>query len=117
MLAGKEPRNEDSVRAFVLRACLANQLFVRFPGLVELFAGLRYRVEVRRNPQLGDLPFVTLSAPFATMRPDDNLVNLAAGISGGSSFTEVIDLRSVHSLDDPLRSGLAAILRKHGEPE
>ena len=115
VLAGKEARNEDSVRAFVLRACVAQQLFVRFPGLADLFTGLRYRVEIRRNPQLGDLPFVTLSAPLTTMRPDDNLVNLASGIAGGTSFTEVIDLRSLRGLEDPVRSAITPILGSHGE--
>lgn len=115
VLAGKELRNDESVRAFVLRACLAHQLFQRFPGLTDLFAGLRYRVEVRRNPQLGDLPFVTISAPFATIRPADNLVDLASGIAGGTNFTEVIDLPKLQALEDPIRSGIASILRKHGE--
>jgi hypothetical protein len=89
--------------------------FTKFPGIAELFAGLRYRVEVRRSPELGDLPLVTLSAPLGTIRPPDELVTVAAGLAGGASFAEVLDMASLRNLSDPLRQEIAAILRGHGQ--
>jgi hypothetical protein len=115
VLAGKEERNADAVRAFVLRACLMHLHFTKFPGLVDLFGGLRYRVEVRKSPELGDLPLVTISAPFATIRPPDQLVTVASGLAGGASFAEVLDLDSVRRIRDPLRDEIATVFKNHGQ--
>jgi hypothetical protein len=115
VLTGQEERDSEAVRAFVLRACLMHLHFQKFPALVDLFAGLRYRVEVRRSPETGDLPLVVLSAPLATLRPPDSLVTVASGLAGGASFAEVLDLSTVQDLKDPLRDQIAAIFAKHGQ--
>jgi hypothetical protein len=115
VLAGQEARDPDAVRAFVLRACVLHLHFAKFPAIADLLAGLRYRVEVRRSPELGDLPLVTVSAPFSTIRPPDNLVTVASGLAGGAAFAEVLDLGSVANLCDPLREEVTAILRNHGQ--
>ena len=115
VLAGQEERNADAVRAFVLRACLMHLHFQKFPAIADLLAGLRYRVEVRHSPETGDLPLVTVSAPFPTVRPPDSLVTVAAGLAGGASFSEVLDLASVKELKDPLREQIAAVLQSHGQ--
>ena len=113
VVAGKSARDTEAVRAFVLNACLMSELFRKFPALVDLFAGLRYKVEVRRSPQLGDLPLVTISAPFSTAKPADDLVVMAAGLAGGASFAEVLDVASVQELSDPLRDAALKILAGH----
>ncbi len=115
VLAGQEQRNQESVRAFVLRACLMHLQLTKFPAIADLLAGLRYRIEVRRSPEMGDLPLVTISAPFRTIRPPDNLVNVASGLAGGTSFAEVLDVDTVRNLRDPLREEITAIFRSHGQ--
>jgi hypothetical protein len=113
VLAGQEDRNQEAVRAFVLRACIMHLHFTKFPAIGDLLASLRYRMEVRRSPEMGDLPLVTISAPFRTVRPPDNLVNVAAGLAGGTTFAEVLDVDTVRNLQDPLREEIGAILRSH----
>ena len=115
VLAGNEERDSEAVRSFVLRACLMHLHFTKFPAIADLLAGLRYRVEVRQTPETGDLPLVTLSAPFSTVRPPDTLVTVASGLAGGASFAEVLDLSTVKNLQDPLREQVAAIFRTHGQ--
>ncbi|MGI8742124.1 MAG: hypothetical protein ACR2NN_06065 [Bryobacteraceae bacterium] len=115
VMAGKQDRDPDSVRAFVLRACLMNLLFAKQPALPALFEGLRYRVEVRKQPQLGDLPLVTLSAPIPTVRPADDVLLMATGISGRTAFQEIIDVNAARGLADPFREQLAPMLATHGE--
>jgi len=115
VLAGKEERDPDAVKAFVLRACILHLHFTKFPAIGEMLTGLRYRVEVRHSPEMGELPLVTISAPLATMRPPDNLVTMAAGLAGGASFAEVLDLRTVKDLQDPFRLEIGTILRSHGQ--
>jgi hypothetical protein len=113
VVAGSGQRDVDAVRAFVLRACLISELFAKIPALVDLLAALRYKVEIRKSPQLGDLPLVTISAPFKTFRPADKLVTMAAGLAGGMSFAEVLDVDSVRTLSDPLRDEALEILKRH----
>ena len=115
VLAGQEERDAEAVRAFVLRACLMHLHFTKFPAIADLLAGLRYRVEVRQSPETGELPLVTISAPFSTVRPPDSLVAVAAGLAGGTSFSEVLDPGSVQTLKDPLREQVAAVFRSHGQ--
>jgi len=115
VLAGHEDRDAEAVRAFVLRACLMHLHFTKFPAIADLLAGLRYRVEVRHSPQLGDLPLVTVSAPFVTIRPPDHLVTVASGLAGGATFAEVLDLESVKRLRDPLHYEVAVLLRSLGQ--
>ncbi len=113
VIAGNGQRDAQAVRSYVLRACLMHELFSKIPALSDLLAGLRYNVEMRTSPQLGNLPLVTISAPFKTLRPPDNLVVMAVGLAGGASFSEVLDVESVRALSDPLRDETIKILRQH----
>ena len=90
-----------------------SELFAKLPAMKELFESLRYKIEVRKSPHLGELPLVTISAPFRTFRPADSLVVMAAGLSGGQSFTEVLDVESVRNLEDPLRDEAVELIRRH----
>jgi len=109
-VASKQDRDTEGVRSFVLRASLMHLMFVKLPDLKQLFEGLRYRVEVRRSPLLGDLPFVTLSAPVTTVRPSDELLSRAATLSGRSGFVEVVDPEQAARINDPLQAEISQIL-------
>jgi hypothetical protein len=113
VVTGEGQGDPEAIRAFILRACLMEQLFMKVPALTDLLAGLRYKVEVRTSPQLGELPLVTISAPFRTIRPPDQLIALAAGLAGGHSFAEVVDVDSVRNLSDPLRDEALELVKKH----
>jgi hypothetical protein len=49
------------------------------------------------------------------LRPPDNLVSKASGLTGGATFAEVLDLSALQKVRDPLRDEIAAILRSHGQ--
>lgn len=115
LTAGHQQKEPEAVRAFVLRACLMAMLFQKYPAMTELLAAMRYRVEIRTARELGDLPLVTVSAPFGTFRPGDELVAKAAGFAGGATFSEVVDSESIRQLRDPLRDEALRIVGKHGE--
>jgi len=115
VMAGKQERDHESVRAFVVRACVMQLLFSKQAGLVEIFEGLRYRVQVRKRPELGELPLVTVSAPVSTMRPADELILAATGLSGRAGFQEILDTASVAAISDPFDQQLKRILGEHQE--
>jgi hypothetical protein len=113
VVTGNGQLDGEAIRSYVLHACLMHELFSKIPALSDLLAALRYKVEVRKSLQLGELPLVTISAPFKTFRPADKLVALASGLAGGTSFSEVLDVESVRNLDDPLRDQAMKILEQH----
>jgi hypothetical protein len=113
VVAGSGQRDTDAVRSFVFHACVMHELFRKTPSITELLTALRYTVEVRKSPHFGELPLVTVSAPFRTFRPPDNLVALAAGMAGGQSFAEVLDIESVRNLADPVKVETLRILDQH----
>jgi hypothetical protein len=110
VVAGKQERDAEGVRSFVLRACLMHLLFSKLPDLDALFEGLRYQVEIRKSPQLGDLPMVTVSAPVPTIRPADDLLLAATALSGRSAFEEVIDDYQATHIPDPLQAQILKVL-------
>jgi len=111
--AGRQERNYEAVRSFVLRACILKLLLEQESQLTAVLEGLRYRIETRKLPDLGDLPLVTVSAPVATYRPADDLLLPATGLSGRAVFQEVLDLESANQIRDPVRERISAILRKN----
>ena len=110
VIAGKQERDPEGVRSFVLRSCLMSLQFAKLPELKSLFEGLRYQVEVRRSPQLGELPLVTVSAPIRTVRPADDLLLTATGLSGRTGFEEVIDDYQAAHIEDPLQAQILKVL-------
>jgi len=110
VVAGKQEQDAEGVRSFVLRACLMQLLFAKVTELRPLFEGLRYRLEIRKSPQLGELPLVTLSAPVTTIRPADDLLMTATGLSGRTGFEEVIDEDQAAHIPDPLQAQLLKVL-------
>ncbi len=109
---GKQERDAEGVKAFVLRACLMRLQFAKLPELSALFEGLRYTVEMRKSSHLGDLPVVTVSAPVRTVRPADDLLLAATGMSGRTGFEEVIDEDQAAHITDPLQAEILSVLDK-----
>ena len=109
-MAGKQERDPEGVRSFVQRSCLMHLQFAKLPDLKALFEGLRYRVEVRKSSQFGELPLITVSAPIRTVRPADDLLLTATGLSGRTGFEEVIDDYQAAHIEDPLQAQILKVL-------
>ena len=114
VVAGKQERDAEGVRSFVLRSCLMHLQFTKLPDLKALFEGFRFRVEVRKSPQLGELPLMTVSAPIRTVRPADDLLLTATGLSGRTVFEEVADDYQAAHIEDPLQAQVLKVLDGSG---
>ena len=115
VIAGGHDREPNHIAAFVLRACVMSLMFEKLPGLKDVWEGLRYRVEIRKSKELGDVSLVTVSAPFPSIRPSDDVVFMASGLSGHNSFEEIIDLDAVRQMPDPCWDQIQKLLQPHGE--
>jgi hypothetical protein len=110
-VASRHESRTDHLRQFVVNALVMNMFLARYAGIAQLLADLRYEVRVDNCPGLGALPFVSVSACLPSFRPVDNLILMATRFSGVSNFVELIDIDSVHALQDPLKPQIEELLR------
>ena len=110
-MAGKHERRTADIRQFVVNALVMNLFLAKYPGIAQVLSDLRYEVHVDKCPGLGMLPFITLSACLPSFRPADNLILMASRFSGVSNFVELIDVDTVHTLQDPLNLRILELLK------
>jgi hypothetical protein len=110
-VSGKGDRRQDEIREFLVAALAMQSALDKFPGLVRLLEELRYRVQVEKNPALGELPRVVSSSAVPSFRPSDQVVLATTRLSGVPAFIELIDLEAIHTMQDPLKSRLEDVLR------
>ena len=110
VLSGKEARRVEYVRQFVVNALVMNQVIAKNPGIVQLFADLRYEIRTDFSPDLGRLPLVTITSCLPSFRPADDLIIAATGFSGVPAFIELLDLDAVRNIADPLRKRIESML-------
>jgi len=110
-MAGKEQRRSDSIRQFVVNALVMHAVLAKFPGIIQLLTDLRYELGTQKSPGLGELPLVTIRSCLPSFRPADSLILAATRLSGVSAFIELIDLDTLHTMPDPLKLQIEAILR------
>ncbi len=108
---GKEPRQVDALRQFVVNALVMHLVLAKYPGITQLLTDLRYQVCVDKLPSLGELPLVTLNACLPSFRPADQLILMATRFSGVPAFIELIDVDMLDTLHDPLKQHLEKICR------
>ena len=108
---GKEQRQADALRQFVVNALVMHLVLAKYPGIMQLLTDLRYQVGVDKSPSLGEIPLVTLDACLPSFRPADQLILTATQFSGVPAFIELIDVDMLVTLHDPLKQHLEKICR------
>jgi len=110
-LAGKETVRPEYLRLFVVNALVLQLLLAQNPGLVQLFADLRYELKTETPADLSGLPVVAIASNLPSFRPPDDMISAATAFSGVPAFIELIDLNSVHTAKDTLRERLESLMR------
>jgi hypothetical protein len=110
MLAGKEASRPEYLRLFVINALVFQLLLDRSPGLVQLFADLRYDLKMESPADLRSLPVVTITSSLPSFRPSDDMIMAATAFSGVPAFIELLDLDAVKTPRDPLRERLENLM-------
>jgi hypothetical protein len=110
-VSGKEQRQADALRQFVVNALVMHLVLAKYPGIVQLLTDLRYQVGVDKLSSLGELPLITLSACLPSFRPSDELILTAIRFSGVPAFIELIDVDMLSTLHDPLKQHLEKLCR------
>ncbi len=110
VLAGTEAVRLDFLRQFVVNSLVLVVVLSRVPKVVQLFADLRWKLEIETPPQLKGLPLVTATSALNSFRPSDDLILAATSFSGIPAFIELIDVDSVKGMQDALVSKILGII-------
>ncbi|HEV2331450.1 MAG TPA: hypothetical protein VGY56_21925 [Verrucomicrobiae bacterium] len=110
-LAGKETARPEYLRMFVVNALVLQLLLAQNPGLVQLFADLRYELKTESPADLFGLPVVNITSSLPSFRPSDDMIMAATAFSGVPAFIELLDLDAVKSPKDTLREQLESLAR------
>jgi len=111
VLVGKESVRPESLRQFVVNALVLQIMLARIPGLVQLFADLRYELKTEKPENLQGLPVVTVTSCLPSFRPADELIQAATAFSGVPAFIELADLDALKSPKDTLKEKLEELIR------
>jgi hypothetical protein len=110
VLSGKEPRQPEHLRQFIVNGLVMGLVISRTPGLVRLLSDLRYEVKVEPVLELGKLPLPTVTSCLPSFRPADELILAATTFSGVPAFIELLDLAAITNLQDPLKAAIEQLL-------
>lgn len=111
-MVGEGAPNSEEISAYVVAQLVLAQLVDIQPGLKRLFDGLNFTLSVETLPeQAGNLPFVVLTAPCQSFRPQDELVQMAAQFSGSTSFEEMVSESSVAGMPNAFQNKLMTALQ------
>lgn len=108
---GKAERQPEHIRQFVVNALVMQLVLAHTPGLIPLFADLRYEIQTQSTPDLPKLPLTTVTSGVASFRPADDLILAATNFSGIPAFIELIDTDALSTLQDPVRARIEERLR------
>ncbi|HHM05134.1 MAG TPA: hypothetical protein ENJ19_05245 [Gammaproteobacteria bacterium] len=107
----KARRDGESLPAEELKTLLVQNLTLAklldlSPGIQRLMADLRFPLSLETSAVAGDLPFVVISSPVPTFRPQDELIQTVVQLSGLPLFEELVDVEGLQGLEDPLQQEL-----------
>lgn len=112
MVAGTETRRAVDMRHSLLNHLCMTIILEQLPGLKKLLGDLRYRAEAYPLKHLGGLSVVILSLPVQTFLPSDSFMIEITQLSGIPAFQEIIDFRSIETMDDPLKEAIGEYLKQ-----
>jgi hypothetical protein len=107
---GREAQRPDEIKQFVINVLTMNMLIDTSLGLRQLMEDLRFPLDKEASPDLGALPFVVVRAALPSFRPQDDIIQTVAQLSGKPLFEELIDIEAIATLDDPFQRTVRSFL-------
>jgi hypothetical protein len=106
-------RSGDEIAQFILSYLLMHVVTTNSPGLLQAFEALHFPITTTTLPDFGPLPITRIGVSVKTSRPSDDLVLQTAELTGVDAFEEVVNVRDIAQLRDPLKDRLTELAGQH----
>ena len=103
----------DELGQLVVSYLLMNVVITNSPGLMSVFDALHFPITTTTLPEFGPLPITRIGVAVSTTRPPDDVILQSAELTGMDAFEEVVNVKDLSQLRDPLKQRLLDIARQH----
>jgi hypothetical protein len=107
---GEAKLQPEVLRQFVVNALVLQSILRFTPGLVQLFADLRYELKTEMPAEFKGLPLVTVTSCLESFRPADDLITAATAFSGVPAFVELLDIEASKHPRDLLKERIEQLV-------
>ena len=106
-------RSAEELPQFLLHYLVMQIVVSRQSGLIDLLSALHFPVGTETSPEFAQLPITTISTHVSTFLPPDGMIMESTEISGVNVFEEVIKLKDVQAIGNPLKEHLLDLVKTH----
>jgi len=103
----------EDLNQLVVSYLLMHVVTTNSPGLMSVFDALHFPISSTTMPEFGPLPITRIGVDITTRRPSDDVILQSAELTGMDAFEEVVNVRDLSHLRDPLRDRLLELARQH----
>jgi hypothetical protein len=103
----------DELGPLVVSYLLMHIVVTNSPGLMNVFNALHFPITTTTVPEFGPLPITRIGVAVSTTRPADDVILQTAELTGMDAFEEVVNVKDLSQLRDPLKDRLMEIARQH----
>ncbi len=103
----------DELGQLVVTYLLMNVVITNSPGLMSVFNALHFPITTTTIPEFGPLPITRIGVGVSTTRPSDDVILQSAELTGMDAFEEVVNVKDLSQLKDPLKQRLLDIAKQH----
>ena len=103
----------DDLAQLVVSYLLMHVVTMNSPGLTSVFDALHFPITTTTMPEFGPLPITRIGIGMSTKRPSDDVILESAELTGMDAFEELVDVKDLAQLRDPLKERLLEIARQH----
>jgi hypothetical protein len=103
----------DELGQLVVSYLLMHVVITNSPGLMKVFEALHFPITTTTVPEFGPLPITRIGIAISTTRPSDDVILQSAELTGMDAFEEVVNVKDISQLRDPLKHRLMEIARQH----
>lgn len=103
----------DELWHLVVSYLLLHVVTTNSPALMRAFEALHFPITTTTLPEYGPLPITRIGFAISTGRPSDDVILQSAEVTGMDAFEEVVNVRDLSGLRDPLKERLMEVARQH----
>lgn len=103
----------DELWHLVVSYLLLHVVTTNSPALMRAFEALHFPITTTTLPEYGPLPITRIGFAISTRRPSDDVILQSAEVTGMDAFEEVVNVRDLSGLRDPLKERLMEVARQH----